>query len=126
MDVLKQEQPYAKQAVTATITVTTATGEYVAICKVTVDPNHVPVTGITVNERSFQLKQGDSNTVAASVLPENASNQKITWKSSDSSIVALENQNGATYVKALKPGRAVLTATTENGKYNKYVYIQVE
>ncbi|WP_144551146.1 Ig-like domain-containing protein [Bacillus mycoides] len=116
----------AKQAGTATITVTTATGEYVATCKVTVQPNHVPVTGITVNERSFQLKQGDSKVVSASVLPENASNQKITWKSSDSSIVALENQNGATSVKALKAGRAVLTATTEDGKYNKYVYIQVK
>ncbi|MEI4620019.1 Ig-like domain-containing protein [Bacillus pfraonensis] len=116
----------AEKAGMATITVTTATGEYVATCKVTVEPNHVPVTGITVAERSFQLKQGDSKVVSASVLPENASNRNITWKSSDPSIAALENQNGATYVKALKPGRVVLTATTEDGKYNKYVYIQVK
>ncbi|MGG5736865.1 MULTISPECIES: Ig-like domain-containing protein [Bacillus cereus group] len=117
---------HAVQTGTTTITATTATGEYVATCKVTVEPNHVPVTGIKVDERSFELNQGDEKLVSASVLPENATNQKTVWKSSDTNIIALEIQNDTTHVKALKPGRVVLTATTDDGKYNRYVYIQVK
>ncbi|UNP77391.1 Ig-like domain-containing protein [Bacillus nitratireducens] len=117
---------HAVQTGTTTITATTATGEYVATCKVTVEPNHVPVTGIKVDERSFELNQGDEKLVSASVLPENATNQKIVWKSSDTNIIALETPNDTTRVKALKPGRVVLTATTDDGKYNRYVYIQVK
>ncbi|MCU5376637.1 Ig-like domain-containing protein [Bacillus cereus] len=116
----------AVQTGTTTITATTATGEYVATCKVTVEPNHVPVTGIKVDEQSFKLNQGDEKLVSASVLPENATNQKIVWKSSDTNIIALETKNDTTHVKALKPGRVVLTATTDDGKYNRYVYIQVK
>ncbi|KAB2442415.1 Ig-like domain-containing protein [Bacillus luti] len=117
---------HAVQTGTTTITATTATGEYVATCQVTVEPNHVPVTGIKVDERFFELKQGDEKLVSTSVLPENATNKKIVWKSSDVSIIALEKQNDTTHAKALKPGRVVLTATTDDGKYNRYVYIQVK
>ncbi|MGN4425815.1 Ig-like domain-containing protein [Bacillus cereus group sp. MYBK30-1] len=117
---------HAVQAGTATLTATTATGEYVATCLVTVEPNHVPVTGIKVDERSFEIKQGDEKLVSASVLPENATNKNIVWKSSDASIIALENKSNTTHVKALKTGRVVLTATTDDGKYNRYIYIQVK
>ncbi|MGE7863240.1 Ig-like domain-containing protein [Bacillus mobilis] len=117
---------HAKQAGTATITVTTATGEYMATCNVTVQPNYVPVTGIKVDERSFKLDQGNTKLLSASVLPENATNKKLNWQSSDSSIATLEHQNDRAYVKALKPGRVVLTASTEDKKYNKYIYIEVK
>lgn len=101
----------AKKAGIATITVTTDNGKS-ASCIVTVkDPNPAP-TAVTM-ENEINLDVNQTYTLKASVEPNNAKTT-LTWKSSDTT-VATVNQNGT--VTAIAPGEAIITVTTDNGKY---------
>ena len=69
--------------------------------------NTVGVTGITLDKTSLSLDVGASSTLTATVKPSNATNKKVTWKSSDTSIVTVSNGE----VKAVGAGSATITAT---------------
>ncbi|MGI6095429.1 MAG: Ig-like domain-containing protein, partial [Lachnospiraceae bacterium] len=74
--------------------------------------NAVPVTGVTLNKTELSLYTGQSETLTATVEPENATNQNVTW-SSDNSDVASVDENGK--VTAVTAGEATITVTTEDG-----------
>ncbi len=101
----------ALKAGNSTITVKTEEGGFTDTCKVTVVSGNMPVSGVTLSHTYLQMKAGENQTVTATVLPFNAGNKKITWASSDSSIVKVEN--GKLY--ALKAGEATITVTTAEG-----------
>ena len=71
----------AVKAGEATITVTTEDGGKTATCKVTVSETSVAVTGVTLNKSETSLLVGGNETLTATVLPEDATNQNVTWKS---------------------------------------------
>ena len=100
----------AKKAGTATITAT-ADGKS-ATCTVTVTAATVPVTGVTLNKTSTSLYVGDTETLTATVQPGNASNQTVTWSTSDASVATVENG----VVRATGRGTATITVTTEDGE----------
>lgn len=60
--------------------------------------------------------------VTSTILPSNATDKNVTWTSSDSKVVAIDNNGGIT---AKSVGRAVITATTENGNYTAYCEVFV-
>ncbi|MDL2310195.1 Ig-like domain-containing protein [Parabacteroides sp. OttesenSCG-928-B22] len=97
---------------TATITVTTEDAAKTATCLVTVTAKAVAVTGVKLNKTSLSLVEGASETLTATVAPENATNKKVTWKSSDLSIAIIDSDG---HIAALKPGVIAITATTEDG-----------
>ena len=72
-----------------------------------VDPQNVTVTA-----QATQLKVGESTVVSGTVAPENASNQTITWVSSNPG-VATVNLSGK--VTAVAPGTAEIRGYTWNG-----------
>ena len=96
----------------ATITVTTEDGEKTATCKVTVTDKEVNVTEVKLNKTETTILVGASETLAATVLPENATNQKVSWKSSDEAVATVDDKGKVTGVKA---GEATITVTTEDG-----------
>ena len=100
---------------TATITVT-AQGDSTksASCTVTVTAAAVPVTGVTLNKTSTSLYVGNTETLTATVAPDNATNKAVTWTSSDSAVATVD-QNGV--VTAVDRGTATITVTTEDGNY---------
>lgn len=102
----------AVKAGTATITVTTKDGEKTAACQVTVNPAYVPVTGVTLNKTSLTLVKGSEETLVATVLPGDASNKKVSWKSSNTNVATVDD-NGK--VTALIVGTATITVTTDEG-----------
>ena len=102
----------AVSAGTATITAT-ADGKS-ATCTVTVTAATVPVTGVTMNKTSTSLYVGDTETLTATVAPDNATNKAVTWTSSDSAVATVD-QNGV--VTAVAHGTATITVTTEDGNY---------
>ena len=102
----------AKAAGTATITVTTKDGNYKATCKVTV--TSIKVTGVALNKTSLELNVGSGETLTATVKPSDATNKGVTWSSSDSDVVSVDN-NGK--VTAKKAGTATITVTTKDGNY---------
>ncbi len=95
----------------AEITVKTKDGGYTASCKVTVT---VPVTGISLNTSSLTLMPGSSSTLTATITPSDATNQKVTWRSSNPSVISVD-QNGR--VRANSSGSATITVTSRDGGY---------
>ena len=73
----------------ATITVTTEDGAKTATCKVTVTT--IPVTGVTLNKTSTTIAVGVIEELTATVAPANATNQKVTWKSSDLAVARVKS-----------------------------------
>ena len=96
----------------ATITVTTEDGGKTATCKVTVSETSVAVTGVTLNKATLSLIAGASETLTATVAPADATNKKVTWKSSDAAVATVDTNGKVTAVKA---GEATITVTTEDG-----------
>lgn len=72
--------------------------------------NYVGATDITMDSNALRLKIGDSYQLAATVLPENATDKSVIWSSSDSDVASV-SENG--HVKGLKEGRATITATCD-------------
>lgn len=101
---------------TATITVKTADGGKTATCAVTVKEAAAPavkVTGITLNHASITVN-GDLERVQliATVAPATATDQSLTWTSSDASVASVD---GAGLVTIRKKGKATVTAKANDG-----------
>ena len=98
---------------TATITVTTVDGGFTDTCAVTVN---VPVTGVSLNRTSITLARNAVFTLIATISPPNATNQSVTWSSSNTS-VATVSSSGVVTVNggATIGGTTVITVTTADG-----------
>lgn len=96
----------------AIITVTTEDGAKTATCKVTVNAlQTVPVTGVTLDKAELTLKEGSTGTLKATVEPQNATNNTVTWSSSNPEFATVDNG----VVTAVSAGEAIITVTTEDG-----------
>ena len=88
-------------------------GRIVAIGEeATPDPQIVPVTQIALNETTLSLLEGETRTLTLTLLPEDATNRSVTWKSSNET-VATVNADGR--VTAVSAGNATITVTTADG-----------
>lgn len=96
----------AVAAGTATITVTTEDGGCTAQCSVVV--TDIAVTSVSLNKPSTQITKGETETLTATVLPENATNKGIIWSSSNTSVATVSNGT----VTAVAAGSAIITATS--------------
>ena len=79
----------------------------------TPENQNVEVTDISLNKNSLGLIIGNSDTLTANITPSNATNKSVTWSSSNSSIISVDN-SGKVTAKAI--GSATITAKTANGK----------
>ena len=70
------------------------------------------MTGVSLDQTSIELMEGDEFTLVATVKPDDATNKNVTWTSSDESIATVENGK----VLAVKAGTASITVTTEDGR----------
>ena len=71
----------------------------------------VPVTGVSLNKSSLTLTEGDSETLTATVSPNNATDKTITWSTSNSSFATVSDGK----VTAVAEGSATITVTTTDG-----------
>ncbi|MBR4505115.1 MAG: Ig-like domain-containing protein [Candidatus Methanomethylophilaceae archaeon] len=103
----------AVSAGSATITVTTDDGSKTATCKVTVSTpaTTVSVTGVELDKSTMAITKGSSSSLTATVLPSNATNKNVTWKSSNTSVATVSNGT----VTGVSEGTAVITVTTDDG-----------
>ena len=69
-------------------------------------------TGITLDKTQTSIYVGGNDSIAATVLPENAYNKTLLWQSSDTTVATVD-QNGK--VTAVALGQAVITASTTDG-----------
>lgn len=104
---------------TATITVTTAEGGKTATTRITV--TKAP-TGIKLDKSTLKITMGKKETLKATISPSDASEINITW-SSDNTSAATVDSNGE--ITAIKPGKAVITATTVIGSFKDQCEVTV-
>ena len=99
---------------TAIITAKTSNGKE-SKCTVEVSEikvSEIEVTSIKLDKNSVEMKKGETLQLQTTILPTNASNKKVTWTSSNSKIVSIDNGK----IKANGEGKAIITVTTQNGK----------
>ena len=84
-------------------TITAKCGDKTAKCTVTVT---VPVSSVTLDRTMLSLSIGETATLTATVMPDNATDKTIVWTSSDESVAKVANGK----VTALKSGTTTITA----------------
>ena len=80
------------------------------------------VSGIELNKESTVIEKGETETLVATVLPENASNQSITWASTVPEVATVD-QNGV--VTAVAVGQTVISVMTQDGGKIAYCNVTV-
>ena len=80
---------------------------------VSVATPEIAVKTVSVSAKSATLGVKESLTISAKVSPSNATNKKITYKSSNTKVAKVSSSGKITAVKA---GKATITATASNGK----------
>ncbi len=106
---------YANEIGNAIITVTSVSNPSVtAQCHVRVvnEGDIIPVTDIILNRTELDLTEGETFNLIATILPEDATDKTVTWKSSDRA-VATASQEGL--VTAISVGTAIVYASSSNG-----------
>lgn len=78
----------------------------------TVTPGNVLVTGVALNKTSTSISVGNSETLTATVAPENAANKALKWASSNEDVATVAPDGTVT---AVKVGTATITATAADG-----------
>ena len=74
------------------------------------DPD-IPVESISFDITEKEIYVGESFTITATVLPEDATNKTITWTSSDASVATVSEGT----VTAVSKGTVTITATSSDG-----------
>lgn len=100
-----------KSGGTAVITCTAKDGSNAsASCSITVTP--IYPTGVRMSKAALTVKAGKTATLKATVLPSSTDFKTVTWVSSNPAVVTVDAKGK---VRAVSPGTAVVTATTDNG-----------
>ena len=95
---------------TTTIRCTAADGvEAKAQCRITVTQK---VRSIIFSTKQLNLFVGGNETISASVMPENANNNKVTWKSSNEKVASVSTTGNVTAIAA---GSAVISCQAQDG-----------
>lgn len=84
--------------------------QYIVLTNANVTP--VAVTGVTVSPASISIKAGLTQQLSASIAPANATNQNVTWTSSNAAVATV---NASGLVTAVAAGTANITVKTDDG-----------
>ena len=76
------------------------------------EPAFIPVTDLELNKGTLTLQEKDSDTLTVTVKPADATNQDVTWESSDNNIATVSEDGTVTAINA---GTATITATAADG-----------
>ena len=71
----------------------------------------IPVSSISLDQSAVSLSVGGTETLTATVSPDDASDKSVTWSSSDTAVATVENG----VVTAVAEGTANITVTATNG-----------
>lgn len=100
----------AKRAGSVVITCRADDGGFIDVCTVTIK-KVIKTTSVSLNKLSCTVYVGRSRALVATVLPENATDKSLVWKSSNKK-VATVNSKGV--VTAVGKGTATITCTTRD------------
>lgn len=105
-----------------TSVITAAAGDRRVSCVVTVMPQRVRVTGVTLDVAELELPMDGSTTLTATIAPVDATTRTLLWTSDDESIAEVSRTG---IVKALRVGETVIRVTTVDGGFTAAVKVTV-
>jgi uncharacterized protein YjdB len=74
----------------------------------------ISVTGVSLNKNSTSIVAGNTEQLVATVIPVNATNQNVSWSSSDATVASVSSDG---IVTALQAGTTNITVTTQDGDF---------
>ena len=89
-----------------TVTITATAGSKKATCTIKVEERYIPVSEIILNYTEATIHVGETLELVATILPEDATDQSITWKSSNTKVAAIRRK----IVTGLAEGTTTITA----------------
>ena len=95
----------------AKITATTEDGNFTAVCSLEVYTAKIPVTGLSLDKTSITLNEGQEEQLTATIIPNNASNPRVSWSSSNENVAVVSTKG---LVTAKKEGTAIITAKSKD------------
>ncbi|XVH00079.1 Ig-like domain-containing protein [Eubacteriales bacterium KG127] len=84
--------------------------------------NQYYVSGVQLNKDNISLETGKKEQLKPTVLPDNATNKEVTWKSSNNKIAYVDWRGN---VKGISPGEAYITVTTKDKGYTAICKVTV-
>ena len=78
-----------------------------SVCVISVRKKTIAATSVTLNKTSLALNKGESATLVATVKPDDATFQTVSWTSSDSNVASVDSKGKVT---AISNGNATITA----------------
>lgn len=109
----------AKQIGSAVISASVESGKVSAECQIIVEP--IPVISIKLSHKNVKLHVGSVIEISASLEPSNATDKTIKWSSSDNSVVTVDEGK----VKGIKIGKAIVSASADDGKVTETCEVEV-
>ena len=82
----------------------------------------IKVENLVLNSESVILNKGEIYQLEVTVVPDNATNKKVVWESSDSNIVAVSEGK----LMAISSGNAIITVTSNDGSISKTCNVVVK
>ena len=111
-----QEGKVTAKALGETV-ITASAGNKSASCLVKVE-SEVAIEGISLNQTSLTLKEGETFQLVATLLPETATPKPIEWTSSIPAVAIVDENGLVTAVR--KGGPAMIWAIVGKGTYNEH------
>ena len=81
-------------------------------CRIEGELHVIKVTDVSLNMAALTLGAGNKETLAATVLPSNATNREVTWSSNNTGVATVSASGEVTGVSG---GTASITVTTKDG-----------
>jgi len=132
---------------TTIVYATTADGGFIAICTVIVSgtpstptpkpsvsptpkptavptprPSVVPVSKVTLSSDHLALNAGDTRTLTAAILPTDATEKSVMWRSGNDSVARVDSSGKVT---AIAQGATVILVTTMDGEFSAACVVTV-
>ena len=98
----------------AIITVRTEDGDFNAYCNITVVPEAIHVTGVSLDIIEDPLDINCTVQLTATVTPNDATDKSIIWSTSDASIASVSTSG---LITGINGGLVTMTATTNDGDF---------
>lgn len=81
----------------------------------------IAVTGVTLDQDALTVNRGETAALTATVLPVNATNQKLSWQTDNSAIATVKKGT----VTGIGEGETTVTVTTQDGGYTAQCTVTV-
>ena len=81
----------------------------------------IAVTGVTLDQDALTVNRGETAALTATVLPANATNQKLSWQTGDRTIATVNKGT----VTGIGEGETTVTVTTQDGGYTAQCTVTV-